>query len=240
MAQMDHNEAIQLRAAVKYVLGELSPVQREEYEEHYFDCVECAIDLKAAAAFVDTTREVLRQEKANSFAKALVPALGGWLRWLQPVTAIPAFAALLVIIAYQNTVTIPHAKERAGIVAGEVFTSSFSLKKADTLGGEEVHVGDEGKVQVRPDEGFALKFDFTPRRRFDSYIGEIQDESGRSVVQVRIPGISANREVHLAVAAGLLQPGKYYLVLAGDPEAKGRMTKENEVSRLPFTVEFRP
>ena len=34
---MDHDEAIQLQAAVKYVLGELSPVQREEYEEHYFD-----------------------------------------------------------------------------------------------------------------------------------------------------------------------------------------------------------
>ncbi len=46
---MDHNEAIQLQAAVKYVLGELSPVQRDDYEEHYFDCAECAIDIKALA-----------------------------------------------------------------------------------------------------------------------------------------------------------------------------------------------
>jgi hypothetical protein len=237
---MDHNEAMQLQAAVKYVLGELSPVQREEYEEHYFDCAECAIDLKATAAFVDMTREVLRQEMASSFAAESIRARGGWFAWFRPVVAVPAFAALLLVVAYQNTVTIPRAKEAATQNAGQLFTSSFSLQMSNTRGGEEVHVGDEGKVQVRPDEGFALKFDFTPRRRFDSYVGQIQDESGRSLLQVRIPGTSANREVHLAVAAGLLQPGKYYVVLAGDPEAKGRMTKGEEVSRLPFTVEFRP
>src|SRR3979490_2757155 len=101
MAQMDHDEAIQLQAAVKYVLGELSPVQREEYEEHYFDCAECAIDIKALATFADTTREVLRQEKAGSLAKDPVPLRGGWLRWFEPVAAIPAFAALLLIIGYQ-------------------------------------------------------------------------------------------------------------------------------------------
>ena len=106
---MDHNEAIQLQAAVKYVLGELSPVQREEYEEHYFDCAECAVDIKALATFADTTREVLRQERARALAKDLVPVRGGWLRWLQPAL-VPACAALLLIIAYQNTVTIPHAK----------------------------------------------------------------------------------------------------------------------------------
>src|SRR5260370_17073435 len=107
MAKIDHNEAIRLQAAVEYVLGELSPVQRDAYEEHYFDCAECAIDLKALATFADTTREVLRQEKANSFAKDPVPARGGWLRWFQPVVAVPAVAALLLIIPYQNTVTLP-------------------------------------------------------------------------------------------------------------------------------------
>src|SRR5260370_6241034 len=90
MAQMDHNQALQLQAAVKYVLGELSQVQRDEYEEHYFDCAECAVDIKALATFADTTCEVLRQERANQFAKELVPARGGWLRWLQPVMAVPA------------------------------------------------------------------------------------------------------------------------------------------------------
>jgi anti-sigma factor RsiW len=58
---MDHNEALRMQAAAKYVLGELSPVLREEYEEHFFDCTACALDVKAATDFLNIAREVLRQ-----------------------------------------------------------------------------------------------------------------------------------------------------------------------------------
>jgi len=236
---MDHNEAVRLQAAEKYVLGELPQNLREDYEEHYFECAECALDLKTVAAFVDTSREVLRAQPEKSAERSSVASGGGWFAWLRPVVAVPVFAALLLVIGYQNTVTIPKAKQSAGLGSGQVFTSSFTLRKADTLG-EEAKSGEEGKVQVHANEGFALKFDFTPRQRFDSYIGQIQDESGRSVLQLRIPGSSANRELQIAVAGGVVQPGNYVLVLAGDPGAKGQMAKENEVSRLSFTVEFRP
>src|SRR5258708_16544462 len=104
MAQMDHNDAIQLQAAVKYVLGELSQVQRDEYEEHYFDCAEGAVDINALATFADTTREVLRQERANQFPKELVPSRGGWLRSLQPAGAVPALPAPPLIVPDHNTV----------------------------------------------------------------------------------------------------------------------------------------
>jgi hypothetical protein len=236
---MDHNEAVRLQAAEKYVLGELPQNLREDYEDHYFECAECALDLKAVAAFVDTSREVLRAQPENSTDRSSVAAGGGWFAWLRPVVAVPVFAALLLIIGYQNTVTIPQAKQGASAATGQVFTSSFTLKKADTLG-EKAKSADEGKVQVHANEGFALKFDFTPRQRFDSYVGQIQDESGRSVLQVRIPGSSANRELQIAMPGGVVQPGSYVLVLAGDPENKGQLSKENEVSRLSFTVEFRP
>src|SRR5260370_30372598 len=124
MAQMDHNEAIQLQAAVKYVLGELSLVQRDEYEEHYFDCAECAIDIKALATFADTTREVLRQEKASQLAKNLVPARGGWLRWLQPIVAVPPVAPLLLIISHPTAVPIPHLPQDASSRAAPLFFTS--------------------------------------------------------------------------------------------------------------------
>ncbi len=58
--EMDHNEAVRLRAVEKYVLGELAPSQRDEFEAHYFDCQECAQDVKAVAEFVDNVRAVLR------------------------------------------------------------------------------------------------------------------------------------------------------------------------------------
>lgn len=234
---MDHNEAVRLQAAEKYVLGELPRNVREDYEEHYFECAECALDLKAAAAFVDTSRDVLRAERERSVEKVSVRSRGGRLTWLRPVVAVPVFAALLLVIGYQNTVTIPRAKQGASLGGGQVFTSSFSLRKADTLGGEEAKAEEEGKVQVHANEGFALKFDFTPRQRFDNYVGQIQDESGRSVLQVRIPGSSANREVQLAIPGGAVRPGKYILVISGASDQKGDAAKD-EVLRLGFSVEI--
>src|SRR5258708_15536635 len=97
MAQMDHNETIQLQAAVKYVLGELTPAQREENEGHFFDCAECAMDIKALATFADTTREGLRRERETQRAAELAPAGGGWLGWRQPVVAGPPQGARPVI-----------------------------------------------------------------------------------------------------------------------------------------------
>jgi hypothetical protein len=231
MAQMDHNEAVRLQAAEKYVLGEFPQKLRDEYEEHFFDCAECALDLKAAAVFVDTSREVLRHEAEKSVERHAAPAQGGWFGWFRPIVAVPAFAALLLLVSYQNTVTIPRAKEAGARGAGQLFITSISLQTANTRGSEEI------RAQVRPNESFALDFDFTPQRTYDGYICQLQDEAGRSLLQVSIPGTSTNREVHLVIPGGLVRPGKYQLVFSGDPGSKGQTTKD-EVLRLAFAIEF--
>lgn len=223
-----------MQAATKYVLGELPQALRDEYEEHYFDCAECALDVRAAAVFSDNARNVLCQAEREASLKATTRARGRWLAWLRPVVAVPAFAVLLIVVAYQNVVTIPRAKQEAERGAGQVFTSVFSLQMANTRGGEEV------KVLIRPNEAFALDFDFSPTRSFDSYLCQLQDATGGSLLQVSVPGSEANTEVHLIVPGGLAKPGKYALVFAGDPGARGKMTKQNEVSRIPFAVEFHP
>jgi hypothetical protein len=234
MANMDHHEAIQLQAAVKYVLGELSPVQRDEYEEHYFDCAECAVDIKALATFADTTREVLRQEKASQLAKSFVPSQSGWLRWLQPIVAVPAFAALLLIIAYQNAVTIPQVRQDASSGAAQLFVTSRAPKMAVTRGSEDI-----AKYSVRQGQSLPLKFDFTPKKSFDAYVCHLLDESSRSVLQVRVPGSFTNKELNLVVPANSVKPGRYSLVFTGDPASTGQPTRD-EVLRLDFAVEFLP
>jgi hypothetical protein len=234
MAQMDHNETIQLQAAVKYVLGELSPTQREEYEEHYFDCAECAVDIKALTTFADTTREVLRREREMQRAAELAPARGSWLRWLQPVVAVPAMAALLLIIAYQNTVTIPKAREEASSGEAQVFVTSRTPKMAVTRGEVETT-----RLHVHPKESLPLKFDFTPTPASDAYVCQLLDESGRSVLQVRVPGSYTNKELNLVVPPNRVKRGKYTLVFTADPGATGQPTK-NEVLRLSFAIEFLP
>ena len=55
-----------LQAAEKYVLGELAEELCEAYEEHYFDCQECATDVIATAAFVDVSHFAEKIVSANS------------------------------------------------------------------------------------------------------------------------------------------------------------------------------
>src|SRR3974377_2482229 len=38
---MDHETADRLQTTERYILGELSPAEREEFEEHLFDCSRC-------------------------------------------------------------------------------------------------------------------------------------------------------------------------------------------------------
>ncbi len=236
---MDHNQAIQLQAAVKYVLGELSQVQRDEYEEHYFDCAECAVDIKALATFADTAREVLRQEKANQLAKESVPARGGWLRWFQPIVAVPALAALLLIVTYQNTVTIPQAKNAPSRTVTEIYGQSFLLQPSDTRRGNEAIVN-EAPLEVRPTEGFLLQLDFTPSSSFPAYLCQLQDSSGRVLQQFAVPAEKAKQELHLPIPAGLIsRSGQYRVVFFGADPASGKAVNDSRVQYFTFSVAFR-
>src|SRR5260370_17637710 len=90
---MDHSEALRLQAAEKYVLGELSPALRDEYEEHYFDCQERAVDLKATVAFVDAGRATFRSWRHESFEPQGASVFSSWFRWLIPSILVPTIAA---------------------------------------------------------------------------------------------------------------------------------------------------
>jgi hypothetical protein len=76
---MDHNEAVRMLAAEKYLLGELPKTQRDEYEEHYFDCPACAEDLQTTVVFLESAKQVARQEarKAVDLFRTIAPAGAG-------------------------------------------------------------------------------------------------------------------------------------------------------------------
>jgi hypothetical protein len=236
---MDHSEAVRLNAAEKYLSGELAEPLRDEFEEHYFDCVECANELKSLDTFCRASRMVFEEEVVKVRRQQPEAERTGWFRWLRPLVAVPAIAALAAIVVFQNAVTIPALKQRplAGSVA-EAYGSSFRLK--GTTRGEGLST-----VSIHPNESFALDFDFIPAQAFASYQGVLVDDAGGSVLTFRLPGELANKEVHLAVPAGLLPAGKYSLVLNGVRDAEGRLASGlafggNEVQRLAFAVESRP
>src|SRR5260370_15484235 len=128
---MDHSEALRLQAAEKYVLGELSPEFRAEYDEHYFDGQECAADLKAVVAFVDAGRATFRSRRHESFEPQGASVFSSWFRWLRPSVMVPAMAVLVGGIGYQSFVTIPHL-QRSTVTATPGSASVISLIGADS------------------------------------------------------------------------------------------------------------
>jgi hypothetical protein len=107
---MDHKAVVREKMTEKYLLEELDPQLRDEFEEHFFDCPECALDIRAASDFVTHSKTVLAEssEPASMHATAPVPQpMRGWFAWLRPAFAVPALALLLAVIGYQNLVTFP-------------------------------------------------------------------------------------------------------------------------------------
>ena len=241
MTIMDHNEAVRLQAAEKYVLGKLPKEQHAAYEEHYFDCQACAEEIKATVAFMESARQVVGEEAAQAIdEKKLVPAAAqtaGWFGWLlRPAFAVPVFAALLLLVGYQNGVTIPRLKDSSSSQIGQTISSSFQLR-GSVRGGNE---GDDtaNKVRVRAEESFALNFDFTPTGTFSEYDWQLRDQAGRAVKSGHISGDKKYQAVSLNVAGGVESAGKYNLIFFGSADSAGQAANKNEVQRLTFTVEF--
>jgi hypothetical protein len=231
---MDHQEAVQLQAAEKYVLGELTPDLCERFEEHYFDCPECAKDLAALTTFMTASRAVFQEGEGDVSAKAPSreeqSGRSGWFNWLRPAIAVPVIAALAALVVFQTTVIIPSAKKQAADqTVAEVYESSYRLQ--GTIRGSDV-----AKVAVRFNESFALDFDFTPTQVFPSYRGSLVDLSGQAVLKFSLKGEESNKEVHLVIPGGKVHAGNYELVVVGENGLLNQNPKNNEVLRIPFVV----
>ena len=233
---MDHLDVVRLHAVEKYALGELSADLRDEFEEHYFDCAECAADVKYLATFVTASRLILQESpQAKAVAPAKSPETAGWFAWLRPIIAVPALAALAAIVIFQNVVTIPSLKQ--GEVPGggaAVFGSTYRLQGATR--------GENGAtITLGATESFALDFDFTPSVTYPSYIGRLLDAKGNTALRFAIKGELANTEMHVVVPGGKVQSGEYELVISEESgDSTGSGAPAREVQRIPFTVTYHP
>jgi hypothetical protein len=235
---MDHNEAVRLQAAEKYLLGKLPKEQHAAYEEHYFDCFACAEEIKATVAFMEGSRQVVRERVPEGLgAKRFAPAIrttGGWFGWiLRPAFALPVFAALLLFVTYQNSVTIPGLKQGSSHSAiGEV-AKAFPVMHLDARGAETSPV----KFSVGPEQGFDMDMDITG----DSSAGftcQIQDEVGNVLVPFRVSLEEAKKTVRYHILGGSLRPGKYKLVVFAGQAPTTKTDNAGAVGQKSFTVEF--
>jgi hypothetical protein len=205
---MDHETAIQMKASERYVIGDLSSTERDEFEEHFSDCSRCMDDVSMASSFAANAKAVFR-ERAN----ARPAPRSMFFEWLFarpiPVFASIAFAAF---IGYQNLVVIPETKAPRSIIA------SLTLDGDTRAALPQVKAADALRVQMPFDRPAAGAKVFV----------ELMDTLGNSISKGAVPAPAPNQPLDLYFPVRL-NPGRYTVVVRTDKAGQ-------EVTRSSFEV----
>jgi len=224
---MNHAEAVGTGAAERYLLGQLSASESEDFERHFFDCSECARDLRTAAVLEENARAVFVEErpkevpggeKMTDLAEAR-PSVWTWL-WRRPWAAAPvlATAVFACVVAYQMFIVIPGLhRQLSEAFAPQAVTSNVL---------PPISRGDSRVLEV-PSGGrfYAIYMDPTWGESFTSYLCTVQDESGGTRFSIRVPAPPVGKPIQILMARSLLLSGRYAVVISnaaedGKPQAE--------------------
>jgi hypothetical protein len=234
---MEHERAIQNLAVESYLLGEMSPAERESFEEHYFECAVCAEDLRAAAQFMEDAKVLMA---GDSTAMASVPARvraaeapkasrWDWLGWLRPQAAAAMIAVLVVIVGVQTFSTIPALHRQVNDIETPKIVKSIVLRPLTR--------GDASTVRAGAGEPVVLVFDppESPELSAGSplkYVVKAVD--GRPVFELAGVAPNPGERITLSIPRLNAPPGDYTLVVEG---GVGSANPQRELGQYPFKLE---
>jgi hypothetical protein len=200
---VNHQEAIAASAVEKYLLDEMPLAQRDDFEEHYFSCTECAADLRATAAFLDAAKQELR---AGAILRSRVapPKTPWWAVFGKPVFLSAACASLLAVIAVQNFAVFP----RLGTDAPEVLPT-LSLVGGNARGTEV------SRLPLYGGGAFLLNVDIPAGESYSHYACELLAPNGTTLWRVAVSRDQARDTVSIRVPAMAAVAGTYTLVVQG-------------------------
>jgi hypothetical protein len=174
--------------------------------------------------FVERSKAVLGEEGKKADASSPVDVRAGWLAWLRPAFAVPAFALLLLVIGYQNLVTYPRLQEALN---NPQLLPSISLNMRTR--GAETRVVDASR-----NGSFLLVVNIPPDSSYLSYIAELYDAAGNREWSLKIPASSEQDQWPIEVRAAKREAGTYTLALRGITAAG----ENREVARVPFELQI--
>ena len=221
---MDHGEAVKTMAAERYLLQELTPEERDAFEAHYFECQECAMDLRAGAAFVDEASLQLPELAAKSPASAPVEArtrtakTNGWFFSWRPAFAGLVFASLLVVIGYQNLVMYPALRESAtqpriiplAPLHGETRGAGHLVITTDRKHGIALPIDTFGSLDSVSYPSYVLELQGPDEKLLwsETVAAPGNDETLNRSYLVVIPGAALHNGLHTLVVSGIASNGE--------------------------------
>lgn len=212
---MEHSESRTTNAAERYLLEEMSAGERDAFEEHYFDCAECAVDVRDGARMMAAGREILREpaEKKvvemgpkRSFAgwipqAAAAGIIGGVMGWYGAVNTAVQKVAAIEPAAAQYDILMEHERSAA-----------------------------DGPSHVRAGRTIILNFSVPTSDDAASYVSSIRDSAGKTVYTEALSLDQAADPISLVARA--LPGGSYQVVIEGVRKDGHRFP----IAKSPFEV----
>jgi hypothetical protein len=226
---MDHEVVVRQKITEQYLLDELDSDARDEFEEHFFDCPDCAMDVRAGSSLVDHLKKVLAKtretkEEKDVYNPGYRSGARGWLGWLNPSFAAPVLALLLLVVGYQNLVVYPGLRKAAD--------------RPQVLPWASVNTGTWGSggpvLTAHPGEGFLLFVRVPPEDGYTNYTAELFNPSGVREWSLAIPASYGQDQWPLRVPPANREAGSYVLALRGVTSTG----ESKEVGRASFELKI--
>jgi hypothetical protein len=232
---LDHLQAYETQAPERYVLGELTAAEAEEFEFHYFECQQCAMAVESSEVFITNARAVLGTTAAESGASSAdkPDKPSTWFHrlldaWSRPAFGLPVLAAAVfaAVALYQATVLIPAMRSAAG--------EARALPAFQLIGASR---GESAKIVVPSGSPFfALSIDVPPESHLSQYICEVSSR-GKSIFRVTSPAPAEGLPITILMPAKGLRAGNYELTVLG---AAPKGQQADKIATSAFDLQFYP
>ena len=211
---MEHEDAVRSRNAERYVAGELPAAERDAFEEHFFDCQECAEEVRWEHLFSANARALVAEMPVLAGQASIVEKVSAWFK-MRPGLALSLAtnAALAVGLAYLLM--------NANQFKPEVMPSYFAPPQARS--GEEA-------PNIPPGTGSFLVRFLAPDHTTRSYTYEILDAAGhRESVETMTAPKGGGLDLSIPVPVRSLAAGLHTLLIRGssNSEIVGRFQFRN-------------
>ena len=202
---MTHQQALDGLASERYLLDEMTEVERFEFEAHYFDCAECAEDVRLGGTIRQEARRAGKAMASDAQAGRPAAVLTSAKWWRRPMTAAPwaAAATLALVVGYQSLVTVPGLRDAVRPQSIEPVMLRGATRGAATT------------VAIAPGQRFvALSADLLTTPSSSSLAYELIDANRATVASGRSAAPASGAPLMLLVPVDeLQQSGRYTLIL---------------------------